>query len=86
MAHFQLPVDLLFNRGPVQDPHAYAQEREAASWLFLVGDEFASMPGGMSYAQVQDAVPHSARVISDPPRALNLELARQHVAALEALR
>lgn len=84
-ARFQLPSDLRFNRGPVHDPRAYAEECGAASWLFLVGDEFASMPGGMSYAQVQDAVPHSARVISDPPRLLNLELARQQVAALDAL-
>lgn len=43
------------------------------------------MPGGMSYAQVQQALAHTARVISDPPRVLNLELARQHVAALDAL-
>jgi hypothetical protein len=85
MPTFQLPTDLIFNRGPVEDPSAYAEERGVASWLFLVGEEFAAMPGGMSYAQVQDAVPHSARVISDPPRVLNLELARQHVAALDAL-
>ncbi|HEV8398236.1 MAG TPA: hypothetical protein VGQ18_00205 [Gemmatimonadales bacterium] len=63
MATFQLPTDLIFNRGPVQDPSAYARERGAASWLFLVGDELPSMPGGMSYAQVQDAVPHSAQAL-----------------------
>jgi hypothetical protein len=56
-----------------------------ASWLFLVGDEFASMPGGMSYAQVQQSVLVSTRVISDPPLELDLELARHHVAALEQL-
>jgi protein tyrosine phosphatase (PTP) superfamily phosphohydrolase (DUF442 family) len=39
----------------------------------------------MSYAQVQEAVPVSARVISDPPLELNIDLARQHVAALEEL-
>jgi hypothetical protein len=55
------------------------------SWLFIVGDEFASMPQGMSYEQVQHAVEHSARVVSDPPRVLDLNLARQHVAALDAL-
>lgn len=43
------------------------------------------MPNGMSWAQVQAAVPQSARVISDPPRVLTLELAQQHVAALDAL-
>jgi len=43
------------------------------------------MPGGMSYEQVQQAVPHSACVVSDPPRVLNLDLARQHVEALDNL-
>ena len=85
MAEFQLPKDLMFNRGVIQDPSAYAKERGCASWLFLVGEEFASMPGGMSYAQVQQAVPVSARVISDPPLELDLDLARQHVAALDEL-
>ena len=82
---FQLPHDLSFNRKPIEDPSGFAQEQGSASWLFLVGDEFASLPGGMSYAQVQQAVPHSARVISDPPRVLNLELARRQMAALDAL-
>jgi protein tyrosine phosphatase (PTP) superfamily phosphohydrolase (DUF442 family) len=75
----------MYNRGAIQDPSAYARETGSASWLFLVGEEFASMPGGMSYAQVQQSVPVSARVISDPPLALDLDLARQHVAALEQL-
>lgn len=43
------------------------------------------MDGGMSYAQVQEAVGHSENVISDPPRVLDLELARQHVRALDEL-
>lgn len=43
------------------------------------------MDGGMSYAQVQDAVAQSVNVISDPPRVLDLELARQHVRALDEL-
>lgn len=85
MTGFQLPPDLKYNRGLVQDPAAYARESGSASWLFLVGDEFASMPGGISYAQVQAAVPHSARVVSDPPRVLSLDLARQQVEALEQL-
>jgi hypothetical protein len=85
MSDFRLPSDLTYNRGQVEDPTAYAKERGASSWLFLVGDEFASMPGGISYAAVQEAVPQTARVISDPPRVLNLELARQQVAALEQL-
>ena len=85
MARFQLPQDLMYNRGAIQEPSAYAKETGCASWLFLVGEEFASMPGGMSYAQVQQSVPVSARVVSDPPLELDLDLARQHVAALEQL-
>lgn len=85
MTRFELPKDLLYNRSIIQEPAAYAKESGCASWLFLVGEEFASMPGGMSYAQVQESVPVSARVISDPPRELDLALARQHVAALETL-
>jgi len=53
MAEFILPADLTFNRRPVEDPASFARESGSAAWLFLVGDEFASMPGGMSYAQVQ---------------------------------
>ncbi|MGJ7504257.1 hypothetical protein ACSFBF_28150 [Variovorax sp. ZT5P49] len=85
MAAFRLPDDLMFNRARIDDPGAYARECGSASWLFIVGEEFASMPGGMSYEQVQAAVPHSARVVSDPPRVLDLSLARQHVEALDAL-
>ena len=85
MGQFTLPADLMFNRRPIEDPTSFARESGSASWLFLVGDEFASMPGGMSYAQVQQAVPYSARVVSDPPRVLTLDLARQHVAALDRL-
>jgi hypothetical protein len=85
MTEFQLPKDLLFNKSLIQDPTTYAAQTGSASWLFLVGDEFASMPNGMSYDQVRAAVPESARVVSDPPRTMNLELARQHVAALDAL-
>jgi len=85
MAEFTLPADLIFNRRPIDDPISFARETGSTSWLFLVGDEFASMPGGMSYAQVQQAVPHSARVVSDPPRVLTLDLARQQIAALDRL-
>ncbi|MFO0747156.1 MAG: hypothetical protein U1F43_16055 [Myxococcota bacterium] len=85
MADFELPRDLMFNRGKIADPAAFARERQASSWLYLCGDEFASMEGGMSYAQVQAAVAQSANVVSDPPRVLDLDLARRHVAALDAL-
>jgi protein tyrosine phosphatase (PTP) superfamily phosphohydrolase (DUF442 family) len=85
MAEFKLPDDLKYNRGMIQDPGAYAKESACASWLFLVGEEFASMPGGISYDQVQQAMPRTARVISDPPRVLDLDLAREHVDALDHL-
>jgi hypothetical protein len=82
---FDGPVDLTFNRGPIADPAAFAQQASAASWLYLCGEEFAAMEGGMSYASVQDAVPESANVVSDPPRVMDMDLARQHVAALDEL-
>ena len=43
------------------------------------------MEGGMSYDQVKAVTPYSLNVISDPPRVLNLDLARQHVEALDSL-
>ena len=79
------PVDLTFNRGPIADPEAFARDVSAASWLFLCGEEFAAMDGGMSYAGVQAAVPESINIVSDPPRVLDMDLARRHVAALDAL-
>ena len=39
----------------------------------------------MSYASVQAAVAESANVVSDPPRVLDTDLARQQVAALDQL-
>src|SRR5256885_10504876 len=85
MGHFESPTDLTFNRGLIADPEAFAREANAASWLFLCGEEFGTMEGGMSYASVQAAVPESANVVSDPPRVLDMELARQQVAALDEL-
>jgi protein tyrosine phosphatase (PTP) superfamily phosphohydrolase (DUF442 family) len=85
MNNFKLPEDLSYNRGLIQDPVNYIKEVGCTSWLFLVGEEFATMPGGMSYNQVQEATNSSANVVSDPPRVLNLDLARQHVEALDSL-
>ena len=82
---FELPSDIMFNTEKIADPASFAKTRNAASWLYLNGEEFASMEGGMSYAQVEQAVARSANVISDPPRVLDLELARKHVAALDEL-
>jgi hypothetical protein len=85
MPDFNGPVDLTFNRGTIADPESFAREASAASWLFLCGEEFAAMDGGMSYASVQAAVPESANVVSDPPRVLDMDLAKQQVAALDEL-
>jgi hypothetical protein len=82
---FTRPNDLIHNTQKIADPSAFAREHGAASWLYLNGAEFAAMEGGMSYAQVEDAVPRSENVISDPPRVLDMALARQHVAALDGL-
>ena len=85
MGRFAFPDDLKFNDGAIADPEAFARDAEAASWLFLCGDDFATMDGGMSYAQVQAAVPRSENIVSDPPVELDLELARRHIAALDRL-
>ena len=85
MAGFELPDDLSFNRAAVADPEEFAQEAGAASWLFLCGDDFAALDWGMSYAQVQAAVPESENIVSDPPVVLDIELARRHIEALDRL-
>ena len=85
MTDFESPTDLKFNRGPIADPQAFARDADAASWLFLCGDDFAAMEGGMSYDSVRAAVPESANIVSDPPQVLDMDLARQHVAALDQL-
>jgi hypothetical protein len=84
-AEFQTPADLRHNTGLIADPTAYAQEAGAASWLFLCGEAFAEMDGGMSFADVEAAVPQSANVVSDPPTVVDMDLARRQVAALDAL-
>ncbi|MDQ1403399.1 MAG: Beta-lactamase hydrolase-like protein phosphatase-like domain [Actinomycetota bacterium] len=85
MADFEVLPDLKFNRGPVADPQQYAQDAGAASWLYFCGEEFAAMEGGMSYEQVQAAVPVSEQIVSDPPRVLDLDLVEQHIEALDRL-
>jgi hypothetical protein len=85
VADFSSPADLLYNRGPISDPEAFAREAGAVSWLFLCGEEFAAMEGGMSYESVKAAVPESENVVSDPPRVLDMDLARRQIAALEQL-
>jgi hypothetical protein len=85
MPEFEGPTDLKFNRGLISDPEGFAQEANAASWLFLCGEEFAAMDGGMSFASVQAAVDESVNIVSDPPRELDMNLARRQVAALDQL-
>src|SRR5438552_5813862 len=85
MADFESLKDLKHNRGLIADPEVFGRDADAASWLFLCGEEFATMPGGMSYSDVQAAVPDSANVVSDPPRVLTMDLARRQVAALDTL-
>jgi hypothetical protein len=79
------PSDLTHNRGLIPDPAAFAKDASAASWLFLCGEEFAAMEGGMSYAEVQSAVPRSANLIADPPRPFDMDVARRGVAMLDSL-
>jgi len=85
MSDFACPSDLTHNRGLISDPEAFARDADAASWLFLCGEEFAAMDGGMSYADVEAAVSQSVNVVADPPRVLDMDLARQFVAALDEL-
>ncbi|MBA2359409.1 MAG: hypothetical protein H0V79_00495 [Actinobacteria bacterium] len=65
MAEFERPRDLINNRGLIADPEAFARDARAASWLYLCGEEFASMEGGMSYASVQAAAGESENIVSD---------------------
>ena len=85
MAEFETPTDLTNSRGLIADPEAFARAKGAASWLYLCGEEFASIEGGMSYADVERAVSASANVVSDPPTPLDLDLARRQIEALDGL-
>jgi hypothetical protein len=82
---FEGPMDIEHNRGLIADPAAFAQVAGAASWLYLCGEEFAAMEGGMSYADVQAAVPESVNIVADPPRPFDIEVARRGIEALDSL-
>lgn len=84
-SRFGSPTDLEHNRGLIGDPAAFAESAGAASWLYLCGEEFAAMEGGMSYADVQAAVPESVNLVADPPRPFDMDVARRGVAALDEL-
>jgi protein tyrosine phosphatase (PTP) superfamily phosphohydrolase (DUF442 family) len=85
MPEFDTPIDLGFNRGAIADPSGFATDAGAASWLYLCGEEFASMEGGMSYADVEAAVPVSENLVADPPRPFDMDVARRGVEALDRL-
>jgi hypothetical protein len=85
MADFQPPADMSFNRGMVADPQAFARDAGAASWLYLCSAAFADVEGGMSYSDVQAAVPESVNIVAEPPRPLDMDLAREGIAALDEL-
>ena len=76
---------LRHNRGLITDPADFAAEAGAESWLFLCGPAFAEMEGGISFDDVRSAVGLARNVISDPPVVPDMDLARQHVAALDEL-
>jgi hypothetical protein len=82
---FSSPIDLTHNRGLIADPVAFAKQAGAASWLYLCGEEFAATEGGMSYADVEAAVPESVNLIADPPRPFDMDVARRGVKALDSL-
>ena len=85
MTDFSAPLDITFNRQPISDPAAFADDAQAASWLFLCGDEFAAMDNGMSFEQVQASVAVSENIVSDPPVTFDLDLAKQSLDALDRL-
>ena len=85
MTEFEGPTDLTHNRGPIADPTAFARDAGAASWLYMCGEEWAAMEGGMSYADVQAAVPESVNIIADPPREFDMDVARRGIKALDEL-
>ncbi len=85
MAEFESPTDLTHNRGLITDPAAFARDAGAASWLYLCGEEFATIEGGMSFTEVQSAVPESVNLIADPARPFDIDGARRGVAALDEL-
>ncbi|HEY2436801.1 MAG TPA: hypothetical protein VGH93_06440 [Solirubrobacteraceae bacterium] len=66
MAEFESPKELTFNRGLIADPERFARDANAASWLYLCGEEFAAMDGGISYSAVQGR--SASRSTSSPIR------------------
>src|SRR5258706_9901049 len=84
MGDFEVPNDITFNRGLIADPKAFAKDFGAESWLYLNGEAFASMEGGMSFAQAQDAVSEAENIVTDSGE-LTVDFAREHMAAIDRL-
>jgi hypothetical protein len=82
---FMVPADLGFNREAIADPDAFARDAGARSWIYLCGEEFATMDQGMSYEQVRAAVPVSENIVADPPRPFDLEAVRTVVDAIDRM-
>jgi hypothetical protein len=53
--------------------------------LYLCGEAFASVEGGMSYDDVRGAVPESVNLVADPPVPFDMKIARRGVDALDGL-
>jgi hypothetical protein len=85
MVDMQSPVDLVHNRELIVDPTIFAQQASGASWLYLCGEEFAAVEGGMSFDDVRAAVPEAENLIADPPHPFDMEVARRGVEALDRL-
>ena len=85
MRKFKLPNDLSYNTGLILNPNLYFSESACESWLCLTGEEFANMENGLSFEQIQAIAPLSSNVISDPPMALSIEIAKQQIKALDSL-
>jgi hypothetical protein len=84
VTQFSIPPDLVFNRARIDDPDVFARDAGAVSWLYLCGEEFASMPEGMSYGDVRAAVPESVNIPVDLIP-LDMDIARREIAALDEL-
>jgi hypothetical protein len=85
MADFVPPSDIVFNHGPIADPEAFARDAGAKSWVFLCGEEWAAHEKGMSFAQVQAAVPESENIVADPPEPFDMNAARTILAAIDRM-
>lgn len=85
VAEFETPTELIHNRGLIADPAAFAKDAGAASWLYLCGEEFAAMEGGISFADVESSVAEAVNLIADPPQPFDMDVARRGIAALDEL-